>query len=129
MPNIRDPELSIQVDRATRMATISVRCDLVFTDSEVDRMNLFGLSYALQCQVLNATVPHADAVLSFNPQLFPRFRDGANTYEHPVFETLAATADLVGHTALVAQLILSNEDRDTVDVKRTQTVGVGLAAS
>jgi hypothetical protein len=130
MASIFDPELSIQVDRGAKLATIAVRCDLGFTDSEIDTMNLFGRRYALDCRLLNAEAPHPRTIIRFDQQLFPRFRDGATRYEHPVFEVVAAAQELhrdaLGTDALVAELALSNEDLGTLDVKRTQIVGVGV---
>jgi hypothetical protein len=130
MATIIYPQLSIEIDRAGESATISVGCDLDFSEFEVKNMNLLGLRYSLQCQLLEIVTPRLDTVLSFDPQQFPRFRDGATAYEHAVFETAAAVRDLhldlSGKSSLVAELVLTNEDLGTVDMKRTQVVGLHL---
>ena len=132
MATIRDPQLSIQVDRTAKTAAVRVTCDLEFTDFEVRSMNLIGVHYTLECQLLNMEMLYPEAVIAFVPQQFPRIRDGATQFEHPVFEAVAATSDLhlyiFGKDSLVAELRLSNDDLGTVSVKRTPATLVDLAA-
>src|SRR5262245_19757953 len=102
MACILDSELSIWVDGPSDTARIAVRCGLDFTDAEVHRMNWLGMSYTLQCQLLDPDMPHADAVLSFQPRMFPRSRNGAHLYEETVFEACSGVRELDGSAALVA---------------------------
>lgn len=129
---IIDPQLSIQLDRAAEMATVSVTCGLEFTDFEVRSMNLLGTYYTLECELLNMEMLYPHEVINFVPRQFPRVRDGATTYEEPVFEAVAPTKDLhlyiFGKDSLAAELRLSNEDLGTLSVKRTPVVLVDLAA-
>jgi hypothetical protein len=132
MATISGQQLSVQVDRAAKTAAVRVTCDLEFTDFEVRSMNLVGLHYTLECQLLNMEMLYPDTVIAFVPQQYPRIRDGATRFEQPVFEAVAATRDLhlymFGQDSLVAEIRLSNEDLGTVSVKRTPVQLVDLAA-
>ena len=131
MPDIRDPQLTIEIDHGAQVARVTVKCDLEFTEFEVNGMNLLGLRFTLECQLLNAEHLAPQAVMTFNLLQFPRIRDGATEFEHPVFEGSAPTSELhqylFGKDSLVAELRLSNEDLGIVSVKRTPTVFVNLA--
>jgi len=132
MATIIDPQLSIQVDRSAQLASVKVTCDVEFTQFETNSMNLLGIQYALECHLLNMEMLYPETVINFVPQQFPRVRDGARQLERPVFEAVAPTKDLhlylFGKDSLVAELRLSNEDLGTVNVKRTPTTLVDLAA-
>jgi hypothetical protein len=132
MASIIDPQLAIQVDRAQEVATVTVSCGVVFTDFEVRSMNLLGMRYTLECQLLNMEMLYPERVINFVPQQFPRVRDGASGYEEPVFEAAAPTKELhlyiFGKDSLAAELRLSNEDLGTISVKRTPVTLVDLAA-
>lgn len=132
MPKIIDPQLKVQVDRAAAKATVTVTCGLEFTEFEVRSMNLLGLQYRLECDLLNMEMLYPEDVVKFVPQSFPRVRDGAIRYEEPVFEAVAPTKELhlylFGKDTLAAELRLSNEDQGTVNVKRTPVALVDLAA-
>jgi len=132
MPTIIDPRLSIQVDKSAAVATVTVSCGLEFTDVEVRSMNLLGVQYTLECQLLNVEMPYPETVIYFIPQQFPLIRDGATGYEEPVFKASAPTKDLhlyiAGKDSLAAMLQLSNEDRGTVASKRTPSQLVDLGA-
>jgi hypothetical protein len=131
MSSISDPQLSIQIEHATRMATVRVSCDVEFTDFEVRSMNLLGVRYTLVCELLNMDMLYPQSVVTFIPVQFPRIRDGARKYEHAEFEAVAATRDLhlelIGKDSLLAELRLSNEDLGTRSVKRTPAMLVDLA--
>ena len=129
---IIDPQLSIQLDRAAEMATVTVTCGLEFTDFEVRSMNLLGTHYTLGCELLNMEMLYPHELINFVPQQFPRVRDGAITYEETVFEAVAPMKDLhlyiFGKDSVAAELRLSNEDLGTLSVKRTPVILVDLAA-
>jgi hypothetical protein len=132
MAQIHDPQLSIQIDHAAQTARVSVSCDVEFTDFKMNSMNLLGFLYTLECQLLNMEHLSPQAVMTFDPQQFPRIRDGARLHEHTVFEASAPTNELHVYLfrkdSLLAELRLSNEDLGTLNVKRTPTMFVDLAA-
>jgi hypothetical protein len=132
MPSIVDPRLSTQLDKASALAKVSVSCGVRFTEFEVRSMNLLGVRYTLECQLLNTEMLYPEAVIHFVPQQFPRIRDGAIAYEEPVFEAVAPMKELhlyiFGKDRLAAELQLSNEDQGTIAIKRTPVQLVDLAA-
>jgi hypothetical protein len=132
MATIIDPQLSIQVDRAAKMANVRVTCGIEFTEFEVNSMNALGLHYTLDCHLLNMEMLYPETVINFGLLQYPRVRDEAKAYEEPVFEAVAPTNELheyiFGKDSLLAELRLSNEDLGTVSVKRTPTTLVDLAA-
>src|SRR5262245_33873575 len=94
MAEIIDPQLFIQVDKSAAMAAVKVTCGLAFTEFEVRSMNLLGLTYTLDCHLLNMEMLYPETVITFVPQQYPRIRDGATGYQEPVFEAVASTKDL-----------------------------------
>ena len=132
MATIIDPQLSIEVDRATKMASVRVTCGIEFTEFEVNSMNLLSISYTLECHLLNMEMLYPETVINFALQQYPRVRDGAKRFEEPVFQAVAPTKELhlyiFGKDSLVAELRLSNADLGTLSVKRTPTTLVDLAA-
>jgi hypothetical protein len=132
MPKILDPQLFIQVDKAAAMATVKVTCGVEFTEFEVRSMNLLGMQYTLDCHLLNMEMLYPETVINFVPQQYPRVRDGATGYVEPVFEAVAPTKDLhlyiFGKDSILAELTMTNQDLETVSVKRTPTMLVDLAA-
>ena len=132
MATIIDPQLSIQVDRASELVTVTATCGVEFTEVEVRSMNLLGLRYTLECHLLDRETIYPEAVIDFAAQQFPPVRDGARAYEQPVFEASAKRKDLhlyvFGKDTVAAELRLSNEDVGTLSVKRTPTTLVDLAA-
>jgi hypothetical protein len=132
MATIIDPQLSIEVDKASELATVTVSCGVKFTEFEVRSMNLMGVRYTLECHILNMEMLYPDTVINFVAQQFPRLRDEASQYEQPVFHAVARPKDLhlynSGKDAVAAELRLSNEDLGAVSVKRSPTTLVDLAA-
>jgi len=43
MPNFSRPQLSVRTDHSRNDATVTVSCNLEFTEFEYNGMNLFGL--------------------------------------------------------------------------------------
>jgi hypothetical protein len=132
MATIIDPQLSIEQDRQAKMAKVKVTCGLEFTEFEVNSMKLLGITYTLECHLLNMEMLYPETVINFNLQQYPRVRDEAKAYEEPVFEAVAPTKELhlylFGKDSLLAELRLSNEDMGTLSVKRSPTTLVDLAA-
>ena len=65
MPTIQNAELAITTDRPRQRATVIVKCDVNFTEVEVNAMDMLGLRYTLGCQVLNKYLLDEDPVITF----------------------------------------------------------------
>ena len=132
MPTIKNPQLSITTDRPQNTATVEVSADIEFTEVEVNAMDLLGLRYTLDCQVLNKYLIDDDAVLTFRPHSYPREQLGARRYEHAFFETSVPMDTLherlLGKDNLVAELRLKNDETHDEYVVRTDEIAVDLAA-
>ena len=53
MATILNPRLAVSTDRLHDRASISVSCDVDFTEVELSAIQLLGLSYHVQCQLLD----------------------------------------------------------------------------
>jgi hypothetical protein len=53
MASISNAQLAITTDPLHERASISVSCDVEFTNVEVNAMNLLGLRSRLECQLVN----------------------------------------------------------------------------
>src|SRR5260370_15788229 len=115
MPTIDRPELTIAPDRLQNLATISVSCEVQFTEFEVNAMNILGLRYTLHCRVFNKDLWDVEPVAILDDQVFPRAAEApVSRNEHVVFETVRAMSDLRTHVItqdqLLAELKLENEE-------------------
>jgi len=132
MAHIKHPQLAITTDRPHNKATITVTCEVEFTDFEVNAMNMLGVRYSLQCHLLDMEMLYPDAVVAFDRQVFPRLPGGGNTHEHALFVTDAAMSDLhwyvFGKDTLVAELTLKNEETGIATVKRSDVLQADLTA-
>ena len=131
MPTIKNAALSITTDRPRDVATVVVSCDIEFTEVEVNAMDILGLRYLLQCQVLNKYLLNDDPVLTFPYHSFPRSTE-VQRYEHVVFDSEVPMYSLNEHTfgkdKLVGELRLTNVETGAEEVQRTDEVAVDLAA-
>jgi hypothetical protein len=131
MPTVKNAELSITTDRPRDQATVIVTCDIEFTEVEVNAMNILGLRYLLQAQVLNKYLLDADPVLTYPHHSFPR-SNGARRHEHPVFASdvplYTLNERVFGKDKLVAELTLTNVESGTEQVLRTEEIAIDLAA-
>ena len=132
MPTIKHAELAITTDQPLDIATVTVSCDVEFTEVEYNAMDILGLRYTLQCQVLNNYMLNDDPVVTFGPYTYPRFMHAARLYEHAVFETTVPMFTLnervFGKDILIAELKLKNEETGEEVVERTGEIKVDLAA-
>jgi hypothetical protein len=132
MASIVNPRLAVSPDRLHDWASISVSCDVEFTEFEVNAMNMLGVRYTLQCHLLDMDMLYPDSVAAFDRQEFPRVPGGASTREFTTFETNAAMSELhwyvFGKDTLVAQLTLRNEETGIEAVTRSNVIRVNLAA-
>jgi len=132
MPSITNPQLAISTDRALNKATITVSCDVEFTQFEVNAMTQLGLSYSLRCELLNMDMMYPESVVSFAGQEFPNVPGHGHPHEHATFEATTAMNALhmyiFGKDTLVAELTLKSEESGATTVKRTPGVAINLAA-
>jgi len=132
MALIHNIQLAIPVDRARGTATVDVECDVVFSEYEVNEMNVLGLRYSLDCHLMNMTMLYPDAVVRFEGQSLPHDRGAASTHEHVRFSTTAATRDLheyvFGKDPIMAQLVLTNLESGAQLIEHSEVLAVDLAA-
>jgi hypothetical protein len=132
VPSITNPQLSIATDRAQNKASITVSCEVEFTPFEVNAMTQLGLTYSLQCDLLNMDMLYPESVVAFPGQGFPRVPRHGLTAEHATFEALTSMNALhlfiFGKDTLTAELTLKDDESGASTVKRTPSVAVDLAA-
>jgi hypothetical protein len=132
MASIKGLQLTVTTDRPHDKATITVTCDVEFTEVEVKTMNMLGLRYSLECHLLDMDMLYPDQVVKFDAQELPRASSGVNTQAHAVFETVALMSELhwyiFGKDSLAAELTLTDQETGARDVKRSEVLRVNLAA-
>jgi hypothetical protein len=131
--NISNAQFVISTDTLHERASISVSCDVEFTDVEVNAMNVLGLRYRLECLLLNKDLWQLKPVAVFDEWLFPRaLEPTVQPHEHAVFNSDRPMADLRRHLIsedkLEAQLTLRNEQTGEEVVSRTGLLSVDLTA-
>src|SRR6266542_5938615 len=124
MASISNAQLAITTDPLHERSSISVSCDIEFTSVEVNAMNLLGLRYRLECQLLNKDLWQLKPVAVFDEWLFPRaLEPTVHPHEHAVFNSDRPMTDLRRHLIsedkLEAQLTLRNEQTGEEVVSRT----------
>ena len=134
MATISNAQLAITTDILHERASISVSCDVEFTDVEVNAMNLLGLHYRLECLLLNKDLWQFKPVAVFDEWLFPRALEArVQSHEHVVFNSdrpmVELRKHLISEDKLVAQLTLRNEETSDEVVSRTGLFSIDLTAS
>jgi len=88
MATIDNTHLAISTGPLSNRASVSVTCEVVFTDVEVNAMNLLGLGYTLQCQSSKKTSGYGRQSRRWTSGPFPRLLETriSNT-EHVAFNT------------------------------------------
>jgi hypothetical protein len=131
MAIIKDPQLEVVTDRGLDRATVIVRCDVEFSDFEVNAMNRLGLQYTLECQLLDMDMLYEDGTVPFIPQVFPSAAGTAQPRELAVFKTQASMRALhrfiFGKDPLAAELTLRNLETGDSSIRRSPDVRVDLA--
>src|SRR5262245_30066608 len=116
MASITNPRLAIATDRAHDEATVTVVCDVQFTDFEVNAMNQLGLRYALRCRVFNKNPWYETTSLMLEDVELPRVPGAAIGLEEVAFEAVAPLDALREHMVtrdeLFAELTLVNNETD-----------------
>lgn len=132
MASIENPTLVVSADRLHDRASISVSCDVNFTDVEVNAMQLLGLRYHVQCEVIDKDLWDVQPVAIFDDWTLPRPTEmTASKHEHVVFNTDRPMSDLhthfLTHDQLQAEVKLLNDETGEEVVARTDFVAVDLA--
>jgi hypothetical protein len=132
MASIDNPELTVTTNRPDDHANVIVSCDIQFTEVEVNAMNMLGLEYTLDCEVLNKELLDEDPVITYRQITFPRLSGAGQRYEHVVFDTYEGMDSLherlIGKDKLLAQLKLRNGETGEEVTRRTDVISVDLAA-
>ncbi|SRR6266566_7261028 len=131
MAIMKNPQLAIATDRAQDKATVTVVCDVEFTEFEVNAMNLLGLRYSLHCELLDMDMLYVPADVPFRELEFPAIGRAAVMHERAELEAEAAMRVLhrfiFGKDSLVAELTLRNEETGVATISRSDVVRVDLA--
>jgi hypothetical protein len=131
MPTISNAQLNVITHRPEDQASVSVTCDIAFTEVEVNAMNLLGLQYTLQCRVINKDVLDDYPVVTYPDITFPRGAVQAERYDRAIFADATPMNNLherlIGKDKLVAELKLKNTETGEEVTLRTEIVDVDLA--
>src|SRR6476661_6017978 len=124
MAAILNPRLAVDVDRLHDRATISVSCDVDFTDVELNAIQLLGLRYHVQCQLVDKDLWEMRPVAIFDDWTLPSPTEmTVSKHEHVVFNTDRPMADLHRHflsnDQLQAEVKLRNDETGAEVVART----------
>jgi len=131
MPTISNAELNVITDLPEDQASVTVTCDIAFTEVELNAMNLLGLQYTLQCRVINKDVLDDYPVVTYPDITFPRVAGQAERYDRAIFADSTPMNNLherlIGKDKLVAELTLKNTETGEEVTQRTEIVDVDLA--
>src|SRR5437764_1495245 len=100
MASINNVSFAIDADHLHDRASISVSCDIEFTDVEVNAINMLGLRYRVQC-------------LIFNKDLWDTYRQMTDLHTH-----------FLSKDKLQAEVQLVNEETGDSVASRTDFVAV-----
>jgi hypothetical protein len=131
---ISNTRFAISTESLNNRATITVTCDVEFTDVEVNAMNLLDLRYTLQCQIFDKDLWERKPVAHLDEWTFPKMTEtNVSKNEHVVFNTDRSMTDLHTHFLsndnLQAEVTLRNEETGQVEaVSRTDYISVDLLA-
>jgi hypothetical protein len=134
MATIYNTRLAVSTEPVVNRATLTVTCDVEFTDVEVNAMNLLGLRYSLQCQIFDKDLWERKPVAVLDEWTFPRMLERkVSKTEHIEFNTDRPMSDLhthyVSNDDLQAEVALRNKETSQVEaISRTDYVSVDLAA-
>ena len=131
MATIVNPRLAVSADRLHDRASISVTCDVDFTNVELNAIQLLGLSYHVQCELVDKDLWTVKPVAIFDDWTLPRTTElTVSKHEHVVFNTDRPMTDLHTHflsnDQLQAEVKLRNDETGEEVVARTDFVAVDL---
>ena len=131
MATIVNPRLAVSADRLHERASISVSCDVDFTDVELNAMQLLRLRYHVQCELVDKDLWDVKPVAIFDDWTLPRTTEmTVSKHEHVVFNTDRPMTDLHTHflsnDQLQATVTLRDDETGEEVVARTDFVAVDL---
>ena len=131
MPSISNAELTVITDQPHDLASITVTCDVTFTEVEVNAMNLLGLQYTLQCRVINKDLLDDYLVVTYPNVTFPPVATQAERYDRAIFAASTPMNNLherrIGKDKLVAELKLENDETGAQVTQSTEVIDVDFA--
>ena len=132
MATIKDPRLSIATDPGHDMATVTVACEVEFTEFEVTAMTQLGLRYWLHCELLDMDMLYERDAVPFREVVFPVMGRTTTIHDRVDLEADAPMHVLhrfvFGEDRLTAELTLRNEETGQATIRRSEVVRVDLAA-
>ena len=132
MPSLHNAQLTVAPDYSLTRATLTVECDVQFTEFEVNAMNKLGLRYVLGCRVVNKDLWYVTTSAVFADVELPRSGRAAVATEHVELQMIAPIAQLREHMftldEFLAELTLRDCATGAEQVARTPLVSVDLAA-
>jgi hypothetical protein len=134
MASINNTRLVVSTEPLNNRATLTVTCDVEFTDVEVNAMNLLGLQYTLQCQIFDKDLLERKPVAILDELTFPALLESkVSKYEHVVLSTDRPMSDLHKHFLsndnLQAEVRLRNQETAQVEAAgRSDYQSVDLTA-
>jgi hypothetical protein len=133
MASINNVWFAIDADRLHDRASISVTCDIEFTDVEVNAINMLGLRYRVQCMIVRKDLWQREPVAILDECILPRLTERTvSSREHVEFNSDRPMSDLHTHflskDKLQAEVQLVNEETGDSVVSRTDYVAVDLTA-
>jgi hypothetical protein len=132
MATINNTRLAVSTEPLNNRASITVSCDVEFTDVEVTAVNLLGQHYTLQCQIFDKDLWARTPVAVLDEWTFPALLETrVSKTEHVEFNSDRPMSDLHTHLLsnddLQAELTLRNEETGHVEaVSRTDYISVDL---
>jgi hypothetical protein len=115
MASINNVSFAIDADHLHDRASISVSCDIEFTDVEVNAINMLGLRYRVQCLIFNKDLWEREPVAILDEWTLARLMGRTvSKREHVAFNTYRQMTDLHTHflskDKLQAEVQLVNEE-------------------
>jgi hypothetical protein len=132
MATINNTQLAVSTEPLNNRASISVTCDVEFTEVEVNAMNLLGLHYSLQCQIFDKDLWSRTPVAVLDEWTFPSLLETkVSKTEHVELNTDRPMSDLHTHLLtnddLQAEVTLRNQETGDVEAaSRTDYISVDL---
>jgi hypothetical protein len=134
LASINNVSFAIVADHLRDRASVSVSCDIDFTDVEVNAINMLGLRYRVSCLIFNMDMWKREPVAILDDWTVPSSMERTvSSREHVEFTTDRPTSDLHTHflskDKLQAEVQLVNEETGDSVVSRTDFVAVELTPS
>src|SRR6185436_10463876 len=124
MPSLNNVVLAVTTVEPGDQITVTVDCNVAFSESDVYGMRELGQKYALRCEVVRKELLEEIPVLAFGDRSFPPFtREGHVEFQLRV-PMAALHGGLVGRDELKARVTLVDRDTDWQIVQDSERVSV-----